>query len=171
MKKILLCLIIMAFMFAIVGCNNGGTTHASDPTGNTQPSTKPAVQMDIDALKTDIIQQLQVKDSMELPKDRLTDMYGFAQEDIKSSACYITMGGAFVEEIILLECTDDAAAERLVQKLEVKLSDAKSQAQNYDAQTYTMLGDCKVQRMDTYVALFISGDAPQMQQMFDAAAK
>lgn len=171
MKKILVCLIIMAFMIAAAGCNNGGSTHSTDDAENTAPGTNSAAQMDISVLKADILRQFEVEDSMDMPKDRLTDMYGFAQEDIQTSACYITMGGAFVEEIILVECTDSDAADRIEQKLNVKLSDARSQAQNYDAETYAMLEDCKVQRNETYVALFISGDAPQMQQMFDKAAK
>ncbi len=168
MKKILTCLIVMAFMIMSVGCSNGGSTHS---TGDTATGTKPAVQMDIAALKADILRQFKGEDSMDMPKDRLTEMYGFAQDDIKASACYITMGGAFVEEIILVECTDSAAADRIAKKLNVKLSDAKSQAKNYDAETYAMLEECKVQVVETYVALFISGNAPQMQKMFDTAVK
>ncbi len=170
MRKIFVCLLAMVLIAMIAGCNRVGSDIGTDSTGNAD-SIKPAIQMDIVALKADVLQQFQVEDSLDMPKDRLTDMYGFAQEDIKASACYITMGGAFVEEFILVECTDSAAADRIVQKLEVKLSDARSQAMNYDAQTYAMLEECKVQRNETYVALFICGNAPQMQQMFDKAVK
>ena len=172
MKKFLVCLLIVSLIIVTAGCSNNGSIH-TDNTGNTDSTdnTQVAAQMDIAALKASIIQQFNVEDSMDLPKDRLLDMYGFALEDIKTSACYITMGGAFIEEIILVETIDAAAAERIVQKLETKLSDAKSQAQNYDAETYAMLQDCKVQKTDTYVALFISGNAPTMQQMFDDALK
>lgn len=169
MKKILVCLLAVSLIMVTVGCSNNSGVQ-TDHTGNTD-NTNPSAQMDIAALKADIIQQFQVEDSMDMPNDSLADMYGFALEDIKTSACYITMGGAFIEEIILLEAADSAAADRIVQKLEIKLSDAKSQAQNYDVETYAMLQDCKVQKIDTYISLFISGNAPTMQQMFDDAAK
>lgn len=172
MKKLLVYTCVILMLISTAGCaNDSSTGTGSTGSPETTESMPVVVQIDIAALKTAIVQQMKVEDSMDLTQESLSDMYGFAQEDIKASACCIAMGGAFVEEIILLECVDDAAVERIEKKLQTKLSDAMDMAQNYDAESYAILQNCKVQKNGTYVALFVSAKAEQMQKLFDDAAK
>ena len=171
MKKFLVYLCAVLLVVSTAGCGNANETTPENPSTSETTQGKPAVQVDLAALKTNIVQQLKIEDSMDLTQESMIDMYGFAQADVKTFACCVAMGGAFVEEIILIECVDDTAVERIEQKLQVKLSDAMDMAQNYDAESYAIYQNCKVQKSGTYVALFVSANAEQMQKMFEDAVK
>ena len=51
------------------------------------------------------------------------------------------------------------------------MEELRVQAQNYDAQSYALFEKCKVGTAGTYVTLFCSPKAEQLQSIFDAAAK
>lgn len=149
MKKIV-CL-LLALMLVLSGCG------------------QEAVTKDLTAIKGSILSQLEIADAMNLPAERLLDLYGIEAAQIKSSACFITMGGAFPDEIVMVEAVDAAAAKEVTQKLEARLADVKNQAQNYDAESYALLEKCKVTTTGTYVTLFISAKSEAMQSIFDNA--
>lgn len=149
MKKII-CL-LLALMLVLAGCSQA-------------PVTK-----DIAAIKDTIVSQLEIENALDLPAQRLLDLYGIEATQIKASACFITMGGAFPDEIVMVEATDAAAAKAVAQKLEARLADVKNQAQNYDAESYALLEKCKVTTLGTYVTLFISAKSEAMQSIFDNA--
>ena len=149
MKKIV-CL-LLALMLMLSGCG------------------QEAVTKDLTAIKDSILSQLEIADAMNLPAERLLDLYGIEAAQIKTSACFITMGGAFPDEIVMVEAVDAAAAKEVTQKLEARLADVKNQAQNYDAESYALLEKCKVTTTGTYVTLFISAKSEAMQSIFDNA--
>ena len=149
MKKII-CL-LLSLMLVLSGCG-------------AEPVTK-----DITAIKDTILSQLQITDAMDLPAERLLDLYGIETAQIKTSACFITMGGAFPDEIVMVEATDAAAAKAVAEKLNARLADVKNQAQNYDAESYALLEKCKVTTTGLYVTLFISAKSEAMQSIFDKA--
>ena len=149
MKKII-CL-LLSLMLVLSGCG-------------AEPVTK-----DIIAIKDTILSQLQITDAMDLPAERLLDLYGIETAQIKTSACFITMGGAFPDEIVMVEATDAAAAKAVAEKLNARLADVKNQAQNYDAESYALLEKCKVTTTGLYVTLFISAKSESMQSIFDKA--
>ncbi len=127
--------------------------------------------MDIAAVKTQIMEQVKPVDPLDLPGERLGELYGIAAEDVKASACFITMSGAFPDEVVIVEATDAAAADRIEGKLQQRLEDVTNQAQNYDAESFALLQKCKVQRIGNYLALFISAENAAMQEIFNQAAK
>lgn len=149
MKKII-CL-LLALMLVLTGCGAA-------------PVTK-----DIAAVKDTICNQLTITDAMDLPTERLLDLYGIEAASVKNSACFITMGGAFPDEIVMVEAVDAAAAKTVAQKLEARLADVKNQAENYDAESYALLEKCKVSTTGLYVTLFISANSEAMQSIFDNA--
>lgn len=127
--------------------------------------------MDIAAVKESIIQDLGVEGPLDLATDRLTDLYDIDTADIKNSASFITMGGSFPDEIVIIEAADANAASRVEEKLEARLAEVMNQSQNYDAENYALLEKCKVQKTGNYVALFISAQNTEMQKIFENAAK
>lgn len=147
MKKIIIAILALALLLAACGA---------------EPVTK-----DIAAIKEQIVTELAVEGAMDIPTERLLDLYGIEAEAVKSSACFVTMGGAFPDEIIMVEAVDSAAAKEIAQKLESRLADVSNQAQNYDAESYAQFQKCKVQTDGVYVALFISAQAEQMQKLFN----
>lgn len=147
MKKIIIGILALALLLAACGA---------------EPATK-----DIAAIKEQIVTELAVEGAMDIPTERLLDLYGIEAEAVKSSACFVTMGGAFPDEIIMVEAVDSAAAKEIAQKLESRLADVSNQAQNYDAESYAQFQKCKVQTDGVYVALFISAQATEMQKLFN----
>lgn len=151
MKKLLSGILALGLVLSLAACG-------SEP-----------VSKDILQIKDQIVTELSVEGAMDIPTERLLDLYGIASESVKTSACFITMGGAFPDEIIMVEAADTKAAKEIVQKLETRLADVKNQAQNYDAESFALLQKCKVQSKGVYVTLFISAKAAQMQKLFDEA--
>lgn len=130
-----------------------------------------SVSVDLEQVKGQMMEALAAGDPLEVPAERLTDLYTIAAEDVKASVCLITMGGAFPDEIIVVEAVDSAAAQRIAEKLENRLADVTNQAQNYDAESFALLKQCKVNRAGNYVTLFISAKSAQLQTIFDGAKK
>ena len=147
MKKIIIAILALSLLLAACGA---------------EPVTK-----DIAAIKEQIVTELAVEGAMDIPTERLLDLYGIEAKAVKSSACFVTIGGAFPDEIIMVEAVDSAAAKEIAQKLESRLADVSNQAQNYDAESYAQFQKCKVQTEGVYVALFISAQAEQMQKLFN----
>ena len=130
-----------------------------------------AKTMDIDAVKAQIMTDVKPVDPLDLPTDRLTELYGINAADVKKSACFITMGGSFPDEVVIVEAVDASAADRIAVKLQQRLDDVTNQAQNYDADQFALLKKCKVQKIGNYLALFISAENAAMQEIFANAAK
>lgn len=153
MKRFLAALLVLVSVLSLAACGS-----------------KP-VTVDITQVKATILKDLAVVDPLDLPVERLQDLYGITPDKVKVSACFITMGGAFPDEIIMVEAVDAAAAGEIAQKLEARLADVKNQAQNYDAESFALLEKCKVRTTGVYVTLFISALSSEMQTIFEAAAK
>ena len=130
-----------------------------------------SVTVDLASVKQTMISDLQIVDPLDVPAERLVDLYNMPVESIKTSACFITMGGAFPDEIVMVEAVDAKAAQEIAQKLEARLADVTNQAQNYDADSFALLKACKVETAGNYVHLFISAKSAQMREIFDAAKK
>ncbi len=149
MKKVLSGILAFVLLLSLAACG-----------------TEPAVK-DIAQIKEQIVTDLTIEGAMDIPTERLLDLYGISAESVKTSACFITMGSAFPDEIIMVEAVDTSAANEIAQKLENRLADVTNQAQNYDAESFALFQKCKVQHSGVYVALFISAKAEQMQKLFD----
>lgn len=148
MKKIIVGILAFVLLFSLAACGS-------------EPVTK-----DIAGIKEQIVTELAIEGAMDIPTERLLDLYGIDPASVKSSACFVTMGGAFPDEIIMVEAADSTAANEIAKKLETRLADVSNQAQNYDAESYAQFQKCKVQSTGVYVALFISAKAEQMQKLF-----
>lgn len=152
MKRIFAIALMLVLALGLIACGGGKT-------------------MDIDAVKAQIMEKVKPVDPLDLPTDRLTELYGIEAEDVKKSACFITMGGTFPDEAVIIEAVDAAAADRIAAKLQQRLDDVSNQAQNYDADQFALLKKCKVQKTGNYLALFISAENAKMQEIFANGAK
>ncbi len=153
MKRIFAMLVVIGIVFSFAACGSA-----------------PTKSVDLQQVKTAIINDLAISEPLDLPTERLGDLYTIAPADVKDSACFITMGGAFPDEIIMVEAVDTAAAKRIGEKLEARLADVTNQAQGYDAESFALLKQCKVSVSGVYVHLFISAKSQQMREIFNAAS-
>lgn len=158
MKKIIALLLSLICLMGLFGCaedKEEGNTYAD---------------VNIEAIKTQIIDELGVEGTMDMGVDMLTS-YGIEEKDIKESACFITMDGVFPDEIIMIKATDSDAAERVAEKLETRLKAVLEQSKNYDAENYSVAQKCKVTVKGHLVTLFISAQNEGMQEIFESALK
>lgn len=165
MKRFLAIVMLLATLCAFTACKSDS---GKNKDGNNKET---AVTVDIKAVKDKIITDLEIVEPLEIPAERACGMYYLDAKDVKDSACVVTMGGAFPDEIIIFEATDAEAAARIAEKLEAKLQDTINQATNYDADSLALLKECKVETAGNYVHLFISAKSAQMREIFNAAKK
>ncbi len=151
MKKIAAVLLVFVLCLAFAGCG------------------AESKEIDLAALRDKMISEVPIQDAMNLKTERLESLYGIEEKDVKQQACFITMGGTFPDEVLMIEAPDSDAAKRVEEKLQSRLSQVMTQSKNYDAENYALLQKCAVKKSGNYVTLFISAKYAELQALFDAA--
>lgn len=122
---------------------------------------------DIASVKEQIINDLKMDGTMDIPASRLLDLYGIEEEWIADSQCFVTMEGVFPDEVIMLRAKDKDSVSKIQEKLEARLNEVKVQSQSYDPENYAIAQECKVITDDTVVALFLSPQHSKMEKIFE----
>lgn len=154
MKKIVCALLAVMCLLSLFACGSG-------------ESSDSAREIDIKAKKDQIISDLAIEGALDLASERLLALYGIDAADIEESACFITMGGVFPDEIVMIKATDADAAGRIEEKLNTRLDEIKVQSQSYDPENYAIAQECKVLREGNVVALFMSAKHADMEAIFN----
>ena len=163
MKKIIaliLALMCCGCFFACTDDAAGGNNNDNEPAYKIDENAT-FEDVDIVAIKDKMIAELEIDDAMDMG-DNVIRGYGIADEDIKEKACFITMGGTFVSESIIIKAKDADAAKRVAEKLEVRLTALLEQAKGYDPSEYEVAQECEVKTYGHIVTLFF---APKHQGM------
>ena len=153
MKKLICTLLAVVCMFSLFACGSGAESTAKD--------------IDINAVKEQIIADLSMDGAMDLAPARLLALYGIDEADIAESACFVTMDGIFPDEIVMIKATDADAADRIEAKLNTRLDEIKVQSQSYDPENYAIAQECKVLREGNIVAMFMSAKHADMEVIFN----
>ena len=163
MTKWIAVMLAMICLLSLCAC---GETEA------TKEGEKEAeINIDLGALKDQMISDLEITDSVEVATDMLLDLYGIEADDVASSACFMTMDGVFPDEVIMIEAKDADAAKRVAEKLDARLESVKKQSESYDADNYALAQKCSVETKGVYVTLFLSPKYAEMTELFNEAAK
>lgn len=152
MKRILSVLFAILMLVSLCACSEqtGGNTVA-----------------DIAAVKEQIINDIKMDGTMDLPASRLLDLYGIEEEWIVDSQCFVTMEGVFPDEVIMVRAKDKDSVSKIEEKLEARLNEVKVQSQSYDPENYAIAQECKVITDDTVVVLFLSPEHSKMEKIFE----
>lgn len=105
---------------------------------------------------------------MDIPTGKLTELYGIDQKDIKQSAGFFNMNGAFPEEAVMVEAVDSAAAKRIAGLMQTRLDDVKNQSASYDPDSLAVVQECRVIQTGNFIALFLARGHVQMENAFTA---
>ena len=152
MKRIISAILLVLCLMSLCACKEEQNT---------------AADIDIQAVKKDIIEKVKIENSMDLGKERLLALYGIEEADVKDSACFMTMGGTFADEIILVKANDKDAADRVEACLDAKLEQVLNQSKNYSPEDYAIYQEIKVLREGDTLALFIHKEHKAMQEIFE----
>lgn len=157
-------------LLSLCACSVVVDTSEDENQKDSQKDKAPA-EVDLGALKAEILSDLGVTDSVDVATDMLLDLYGIDAADVADSACYMTMDGVFPDEVIMIKAKDADAAGRVAQKLNARLDAVKIQSESYDPDNYALAQKCSVQTSGVYVTLFLSPNYARMTELFNEAAK
>ena len=120
----------------------------------------------------DITKQVELKDMLVLTTtDQLDKYYGIAAEDVEDFAGCINSTGVDQEEIILIKATDDAAAGRIKDALQLRYDTKLAQNKDYNPEQAEIIQNCSVEQDGLYVSMIISSNADQIKEIYKAAIK
>ncbi|MBQ6152764.1 MAG: DUF4358 domain-containing protein [Ruminococcus sp.] len=120
----------------------------------------------------DITKQVELKDMLVLTTtDQLDKYYGIAAEDVEDFAGCINSTGVDQEEIIMIKATDDAAADRVKEALQLRYDTKLAQNKNYNAEQAEIIESCSVDQDGLYVSMIISTNADQIKEIYQKAIK
>ena len=178
MKRFLILLMALTMMLTMAACGGDDTQEAADPAGagssqtETQdPATEePADGVDLDALKAQMLSDAGITDYIDVPAENAVSTYGLDAAQVVSTAAFNAMtGGAFPEEVVMVQATDEAAAADVAAKLEARLDSIAQQAASYDPDSLELAENCDVVTSGVYVGLFFSQHYDAMVSAFQSA--
>ena len=141
--------------------------NAEEPSDDELMVDPPAEQsVDLAAVRTDILSQLGITDSLPLETDALLNLYGIDAALVAQSASFVTMSGTFPDEVILVEAVDASAAATIQEKLQNRLNEVLVQSENYDADNYKAAQSCQVRVSGLYVSLILSPKQADMAAIY-----
>lgn len=159
MKKILTPVMLLAvLMMALCLSACGGGETASAPA---------EADVDLAALRTQMIADNGIADYMEVETPGLTNLYGIDAAQVAASASFqASAGTAFPQEIVMVRAVDEAAAADIAAKLENRLASIADQASSYDPDSLALAQSCGVITNGTYVGMFFSASHEAMSSAF-----
>ena len=144
--------IVLVFILCLSGCGN-----------------RTAAQVDLPVLRENLLSEAHLADPLEIPGDRLQELYGVKAEDVADSICITTLSGTYADEIIVIRSVDQNAAQRIADTLETYKQEQMNQSRDYDPARFSLLKDCKTLRRESFVALFLSEEHEKLETVFQQA--
>ena len=123
----------------------------------------------LSSVKSKVLSNAGVSGANDLNSGAISSLYGINSSDMKQSAGFMIIGGAFPEEGVMIEAKDSSAASRVAAALQNRLDDVKNQSANYDADSFALVKKCKVVKSGNFVGLFLTKTHTSMENTFTNA--
>lgn len=130
-----------------------------------------APSVDLGTVKNAIVSGAGVVDPLDVPTSRLESLYGIDTSLVKQAASFVTIEGAFPDEIVMIEAVSEEAAEMIQVLLGIRLSEVKEQSKSYDPENYALAQQCTVGRKGAFVSMFLAPQHAKMKAIFDSYVK
>lgn len=142
------------------------------PSEESAPKKEPkSTSVDLNAVKNAIVSGAGVSDPLDVPTARLESLYGIDTSLIKQAASFVTIEGAFPDEIVMIEAVSEEAAEMIQVLLGIRLSEVKEQSKSYDPENYALAQQCTVGKKGSFVSMFLAPQHAKMKAIFDSYVK
>ena len=142
------------------------------PSEESAPKKEPkSTSVDLNAVKNAIVSGAGVVDPLDVPTARLESLYGIDTSLIKQAASFVTIEGAFPDEIVMIEAVSEEAAEMIQVLLGIRLSEVKEQSKSYDPENYALAQQCTVGKKGAFVSMFLAPQHAKMKAIFDSYVK
>ena len=190
MKRILsITVALLLLMLALAACGGNSeepaetestevTETTEEPAETTEEPAEPAEEVeeaaetvaetsDLMALANQMIQEAGITDAIPVSAEALTNVYGLDPAQIVAAAGYnAASGGAFPQEIVLVQASSADNAAAVAQAFTNRLSDIAAQAESYDPDSLALAQKCSVVTNGDYVGLFFSEHYDQFVDLF-----
>ena len=133
-----------------------------------QEEPEAPVTVDLDQVRTAMMDHLEIADPFLLDTDALLNLYGIDSAWVAQSASFVTMSGTFPDEVILTEAVDADAAASIAQCLQNRLDEVLVQSKSYDAENYAAAQACQVRTDGLYVCLLLSPKQAEMAEIYQS---
>lgn len=186
MKKIIsLVLVVFVLVLSFAGCAENETKEIEDVTRaetevseddgkNTEESTEEETaseastsSVNLADINQEIMDEIDVKDSLQLNEKSAKALYGIEASDMKQCVGFSVMSGTFPHEVVMIEASDDAAAKRIEEAFNSKIEAFTQQSKNYDAANYALAQKCEVQKNGMFYAMFLSPDFEEIKAVYN----
>ena len=184
MKRVfalLMALMALTMMLTLTACGGDEPEETTDPaqTETVEPGTEGGQPTDVvevsegadlTGLMSQMISDAGITDYIEVPAENLSNVYGIDAAQVVNAAAFNAMtGGAFPEEVVMIQAVDEAAAADMAAKLEGRLTSIADQAASYDPASLELAENCDVVTSGVYVGLFFSNHYDAMVSAFQSA--
>lgn len=156
-----------ALSITLIGCGNtnSSVTGSTTSTSSSVVSTVSAVTPE--EIITKIKAAVTLTDMQPLTENDITSLYGIDINDVKTFAGEIDSTGLRTDELLIIEATDSASADRILNKLQARQTQRMNEAKNYNPEGYATVQKSPVAKKGNYVYLFFSEDANSMLRIFN----
>lgn len=151
-KRLLLICLAFVLLIGTTGCDSG------------------AVKIDVEKVYTDIGAAVQVPEMLPLNESLMLDYCGIRAEDVNKAVVVICADSLRTDEIWLLEAKDAAAAQRLMDLANKRLTKKGEESVTYSPAQYAVVQKAQLLQEGNYIALLVSPDSEAMAQVFLKAA-
>lgn len=150
MKKLLICLCVIAMILCLSACGGGGSK-----------------SVDLEKLAQELLDSGAFTDVMSKPAENVPAMiYGYNAADVEQCVMYYGTG-ATAEEIFLVKTTGSEASERLQQLCQTRVQNQQGAFENYVPEELPKLQSAVIGTAGDYAVLVISNDSATCQSIVE----
>ena len=154
MKKWILILLAVSMVLLLTACGNRTTEDSAAteaPAATEEAAGKPLRELAVEVIKD-------AGSLAPFDADDLAEMAGIQPEDYTD---FVFLQGDVMEgrEVLALRAKDDAAAEKLAEKMEKYLERRRNENRNYAPKAYQALSDARVERKGLTLVMISGGEA------------
>ncbi len=143
MKTVLSLLLSCVLLFSLTGCF--------------------APEVDLQAVKTDMLTQLSIHNTANLTMTHLVDLYGIPADKVADNASFMILSDITPTEVLMIKAVDSNAAEEIAAIIPTRLNALKAQVP--DSAT---LQACTVNVNHMYVSVFFAEQSARMTEIYNS---
>lgn len=122
-------------------------------------------------LMEEILAVAPIDDVLVLGESDMLDFYGIKAEQMKQFSAALNMNGISAQEIVLIQATDNAAAQEITAKLSNRLSARMAESENYLPDEFAIISACEVSQSGSYCRMIIHANAKEAITIYNNAFK
>lgn len=153
MKKI--ALILMAVMIMCVGCGGNGS------------SSEKKHSFDAATLADELKNEIEYEDELNEGNDTIFFRKYNVSEDLVASQKTYFSTNATTEEISVIECKDEKAAEEVKKALEQRVEEQKQTFESYAPEEVARLDKAVIRILGKYAVLCVTADTDKANEIID----